>query len=152
VASDGFAHGEIDMKSIVARIAAVALSLGAAASAHAGGNVFWSIGINAPLDPYGTTIGTTISNAPSYLAAPVYVQPAPIYYPPAPVVYAPPVYVQPHPVYMQPRPVYVQPRPVVVYPRPVHIAAPVWSPPRHRWHDRGHDGYRDGYRDGWRGR
>ena len=128
------------MKSIV-RIAAVALALGAAASAHAGGHVYWSIGINAPIDPYGTTIGTTISNGPTYRAAPVYVQPAPIYYPPAPVVYAPPVYVQP-------RPVYVQPQPVVVYPRPRYVAAPVWTPPRHRHHHH-HDGYRN---DGWYGR
>lgn len=100
----------------------------AAASAHAGGNVFWSIGINAPLDPYGASIGTTISNGPGYHhPAPAYVESAPIYYAPAPVYYAPPVFVRPRPIYY-------------------HAPAPVYAQPRHHhphwWKHRGDDGWR----------
>ena len=66
--------------------AAVALgALAAGSAAHARSDVFFSIGINAPVG---------------------YVQPASVYVQPAPV------YVQPRPVYVQPRPVYVQPQPV----------------------------------------
>lgn len=128
-------------------------------TAQAGGNVYWSIGIDAPLGG-GASVGTVISNAPAYGPAPVYVQPAPLYVPPpvyvqpAPVIYAPPVYVAPRPVYVQPRPVYVQPRPVYVQPRPVYVQprpiyvrpAPVvyqgWAPPGHakkQWRQRRDD-------------
>jgi hypothetical protein len=121
-------------------------------TAQAGGNVYWSIGIDAPLGG-GGSIGTVISNAPAYRAAPVYVQPAPVYLPPpiyvqpAPVVYAPPVYVAPRPVYVQSRPVYVQPRPVYVQPRPIYLRpAPVvyrgWVPPgqaKKQWRQRRDD-------------
>ena len=76
----------------------------AAGTAQARDNVYWSIGIHAPLDPYGASIGTTFSNhRPVYAPAPVYVAPAPVYYyAPAPrVVYRPvPVYVEPAPVYV----------------------------------------------------
>ena len=81
--------------------AAVALgTLAAGSAAHARSDVFFSIGINAPVG---------------------YVQPAPVYVEPAPVYVQPrPVYVQPRPVYVQPQPVYVQPRPVYVQPQPVY--------------------------------
>jgi hypothetical protein len=87
-----------------------------AAGAHAG-NVYWSVGINAPLQP-GVSIGTVISNAPAYPAAPVYYQSAP-------VVYAEPVYV--------PAPVYASPAPVVYLPQPHYVARRVvysrgWAP------------------------
>ena len=126
------------MKRLVARAAFVGIStLAAAASAHAGGNVYWSIGINAPLDPYGASIGTTISNAPRYYQAPapVYVQPAPIYYErPAPIYYE-----RPAPIYYAPAPIYYSP-PVRVRPYPYYIAEPRWSPPGHgHWKHRGHD-------------
>jgi hypothetical protein len=125
----------------------------AAPAAHAGTNVYWSVGINAPIHP-GVTVGTVVSNvpAPVYVPQPVYA-PAPVVVYPAPVVYAPPVYVAPRPVYVQPHPVYVQPRPVYAHPRPVVIhPAPGVLPPgwqRHhhdrryddrRWHRRGDGG------------
>ena len=66
--------------------AAIALAaLAAVSSAHARSDVFFSIGIHAPIG---------------------YAQPAPVYVQPAPV------YVQPAPVYVQPQPVYLQPQPV----------------------------------------
>jgi hypothetical protein len=114
-------------------------------TAQAGGNVYWSIGIDAPLGG-GASVGTVISNAPAYGPAPVYVQPAPVYVPPpvyvrpAPVVYAPPVYVAPSPVYVQPRPVYVQPRPIYVRPAPLVYQG--WAPPGHakkQWRQRRDD-------------
>jgi hypothetical protein len=65
-------------KSLV--VAAVALgAVGVASAAHAGTDVIFSIGLNAP---YG------------------YVQPAPVYVAPQPV------YVQPRPVHVQPQTVY----------------------------------------------
>ncbi|HWI83733.1 hypothetical protein [Ramlibacter sp.] len=86
-------------KSLV--VAAAALGAVAVASAaHAGSDVIFSIGVNAP---YG------------------YVQPAPRYVDPQPVYVQPqPVYVQPQPVYVEPQPVYVQPRPVYVQPQAVY--------------------------------
>lgn len=82
-------------------LAAAALALvgfGAASTAQAGSDLYFSIGVQSP----------------GY-----YTQPAPFYAHPRPV------YVQPQPVYVQPRPVYVQPHqvylpriqsaPVVVY-------------------------------------
>ena len=112
------------MKQLLARAVFTGASLIGAASAHAGGDVFWSIGIEAPLDPYGASVGATISNArprPIYRPAPVYVQPAPILYAPAPVYYH-------------------RPAPVIVRPAPVYRVhpAPVWSPPRHQWYGHGH--------------
>ena len=87
----------------------------AAPAAHAGTNVYWSVGINAPIHP-AMTVGTVVSNMPA------------------------PVYVQPHPVYVQPRPVYVQPRPVVIHPAP-GVLPPGWKRHDHdrRWHRRGGD-------------
>jgi hypothetical protein len=93
--------------SIVAALAVTAAL--AAGTAQARDNVYWSIGIHAPLDPYGATIGTTFSNArPAY--GPVYLQPAPVYYAPPPVYYyepAPRVVYRPAPVYVAPQPVWV---------------------------------------------
>jgi len=104
-----------------ALIAATLVLAGAGAQAR---DVYWSIGINAPLQP-GVSVGTTISNAPVYQAAPVYA-----YYPPAPVVYAEPVYL--------PAPVYVRPAPVVYLPQPYYVPQRVvyaqgWSRGHRHW-------------------
>ena len=67
-------------------LAATAVALGAfvaASAAHARTDVYFSIGVPAP----------------------VYVEPAPVYVQPRPV------YVEPRPVYVAPQPVYVQPGP-----------------------------------------
>lgn len=72
-------------------LAAVTIAVGAlaaATAAQARSDVYFSIGIDAPVR---------------------YVEPAPVYVQPQPV------YVQPQPVYVQPQPVYVQPAPRVVY-------------------------------------
>ncbi len=98
-----------------------------AAGARAASNVYWSIGINAPIDA-GIGLGTVISNAPPPRYVPVYVQPAPVVYAPAPV------YVQPRLVYVQPRPVYVRPRPI--HWRPVPVAYGGWVRPAYRHHYR----------------
>lgn len=93
----------------------------AAASARAS-DVYWSIGLNAPIHP-GVSIGTVISNGPGYGYGGGYYRPAPIYYSaPAPVYYGAPAYG------------YYDYAPAPVY----------YSAPRHR------QGYRDGgrrYRD-----
>jgi len=64
-------------------------AFGLAGAAHARGDVYWSVGVNAAP---GVAIG--VGNAPVYYAPrPVYVAPAPVYYvPPAPVYYAPTTY------------------------------------------------------------
>lgn len=83
------------------------------ASAHAGGHVSWSIGINAPV------VGAVVSSVPAYpvyapayepypvyAPAPVYVAPPPVYVRPAPVLYGPPAYYYPrHHGYYRPVPV-----------------------------------------------
>lgn len=104
-------------------LATLALAGTLAAGAARASDVYWSIGLNAPLHP-GVSIGTVISNSPGY----GYYRPAPIYYAPAPVYYGPPAYYQPAPVYVVPRHAYRQ---------------------GHR-HDgrRYRDGYRDRDRDG----
>lgn len=92
--------------------------------AQARDNVYWSVGIHLPLDPYGATIGTTIGNA-----RPLYVRPAPIYYEPAPIYYAPPPV-----VYSTPPVYYYQP-----YPRVVYMSQPVYVPVyRHGHRGQGH--------------
>jgi hypothetical protein len=126
-----------------------------AGAAHAN-SVTWTIGINAP------GIGTVISNAPVYRAAPIYV-PAPVVYEePAPVVYQQPrvVYQQPQVVYQQPQVVY-RPVPRIYAPAPVIVVRPEavvyqrgpsqWVPPgqrrewnggrydQRRWHHMGDD-------------
>jgi hypothetical protein len=89
-------------------LAAAALALvgfGAASTAQAGSDLYFSIGVQAP----------------GYYSepAPVYVQPRSYYVQPQPVYGQPqPVYVQPRPIYIQPQPVYlprIQSAPVVVY-------------------------------------
>jgi hypothetical protein len=126
-------------------VLAATAALAAAPMAHAGDNVYWSLGVEAAP---GVSVG--VSNA-----RPVYVQPAPVYMQPAPViVQAPPRYVMPPPVYVQPN-VYYNPPPVyyappqVVYGGPRYVGPPVyatgWVPPGHRhghryWHrDRDRD-------------
>lgn len=68
-------------------------------TAHAGSNVYWSVGIDAAP---GVSIGVGNTRPVVIAPAPVYVAPAPVYLAPRPVVLAPaPVYVQPGPVYVQ---------------------------------------------------
>lgn len=110
-----------------AAAALVASALAIAPAAHAGGNVYFSVGVQP--------------------AAPVYVDPAPVYVQPQPVYVQPqPVYVEPAPVYVRPRPVFVQPP--VVYGRPQYYAAPGWRGREGGW-DR--DGWRraEWRRHGW---
>ena len=98
----------------------------AAAGAHAR-EVYWSIGIQAPLHS-GVTLGTVFSNAPVYRVPPVYYE-EPVYLP-APIVYLPPRVYEPepaYPVYWQP-PMYQQ-RSTYALRRVVH--APAWVPPGH---------------------
>jgi hypothetical protein len=114
--------------------ALVAVTLCLAAAGAQARDVYWSVGINAPLHP-GVSVGTVISNAPVYR--------------PAPVIYSEPVY--------YPAPVYVRPAPVVYVPQPVYrpqrvIYQPVWVHPRHKhpkWkhHQRHHRDGRDDDRD-----
>jgi hypothetical protein len=98
------------MKHLVRTLLACAGLAAALPAAQAGGNVYWSVGIDAPVGV--TAVSTRIGNLP----------------PPPPVVYAPaPVIVQPAPVVYAP-PVVLQPAPVVAYPRYVVL------PPGHRKH------------------
>jgi hypothetical protein len=113
--------------------ALVAATLVLAAAGAQARDVYWSIGINAPLHS-GVSVGTVFSNAPVYQAAPV--------------VYAEPVYYQHAPVYVQ-APVYVRPAPVAYWPQPYYAPQRVvyvngWA--RQRGHVRGHGHWRDGQR------
>ncbi len=82
-------------------------------TAHARGDVHWSIGVNTP----GVVVG--VSNAP------------PVYYAPPPVYYAP------RPIYYVPRPIYHVPPPVYYAPRPIYRSG--WGPaPRWEGHRHGH--------------
>jgi hypothetical protein len=113
----------------------------AAGVAQARSDVYWSIGINAPID-HGVTLGTVISNGPRYQPAPVYYAPRPIYYAPAPVYY------DARPVYVQPRHVYVEPWHGHRHGRQHHRRHDRWEgrhgdDHRHDRHDR-YDGRRDG--------
>jgi hypothetical protein len=132
-AEDAQKRSNVMRKPIALAFAGAVFAL-ASGAAHAG-NVYWSIGINAP------PIGTVISNAPVYSApAPVYYQPAPVYYEPAPVYVPPPV------VYVRPRVVY---RPVPVYYRPAPV---VYGTYYHGGYYRGHehhDEYGDRRDGGW---
>jgi hypothetical protein len=87
------------MKKIILGLAVMALAAAGVSTAHAGVNV--SIGILAPVVPYG--YAAPVYPAPVYAAPPVvYVQPAP----PPVVVYSAPLYCRPVPrVYSVPRPV-----------------------------------------------
>ena len=115
-------------KQFAIALAGAACAL-ATAAAHAG-NVYWSIGINAP------PIGTVISNGPVYAPAPVYVAPPPVVYEPAPVYYVPP-----------PRVVY-RPVPVVVAPRVVYRPVPAVVYGTGYYHHHHHDEYGSYYGDG----
>lgn len=96
-------------------LAAGALAAGAA---QARSDVYWSIGINAPVA--GVGVGTVVSNAPVYPSYPVAAVPAyPVYGPP-------PVVVVPQPVY-RPAPRYVA---VPVYPQRGYGR---WERDRERW-------------------
>lgn len=124
--------------------ALVAATLVLAAAGAQARDVYWSVGINAPLQP-GVSVGTVISNAPLYRPAPViYSEPA--YYQ-EPMYYPEPVYVRPAPVFYVPQRVYV-PQPVY---RPQRVIyQPVWVQPGHKkwkykhrqhrdWRDDDHD-------------
>lgn len=112
-------------------LAILALATGGllAAGAAQARDVYWSIGINAPVA--GVGVGTVISNAPAY---PVAVMPAYPMYAPAPVVMVPP--------------------PVIAYrPAPRYVAVPVY-PHRHghgRWARERWERDRDGRWDDRRG-
>jgi hypothetical protein len=107
---------------VIKKSALVAATLVLATAGAQARDVFWSIGINAPIHP-GVSIGSVFSNAPVYQAGPAY-------YPPAPVVYAAPAYYQPAPVVYLPQPYYA----------PQHVVyATGWGPSRHgHGHARGH--------------
>ncbi|TAL15441.1 MAG: hypothetical protein EPO01_18205 [Aquabacterium sp.] len=124
-----------------------ALGLLAAGSAMAD-NVYWSVGVSAPID--GGRVRTHVGNVPP--AAPVVVAPAPVVYaPPPPPAYGYPV-AYPTAYYGAPRVVYAPPP--VVYGRGFgwHHRHDDWR----RWQGHhGHGGwrgeaYRHGYRDGYR--
>jgi hypothetical protein len=73
-----------------AALATLAVAGTLAAGAARASDVYWSIGLNAPIHP-GVSVGTVISNSPGYYGGGYY-RPAPIYYAPAPVYYGPPAY------------------------------------------------------------
>jgi len=114
---------------VIMKSALVATTLVLAAAGAQAHGVFWSIGINAPLQP-GVNIGTVFSNAPVYAAAPAYYQPAP-------VVYTEPAYYPPAPVFVRPAPVVYLPQPYYAPYRGVYSAG--WAAPHNgHGHDRGH--------------
>ena len=111
----------------VLMIAVLALVGSLAAAGAQAREVYWSVGIQAPLHS-GVTLGTVFSNAPVYREAPVYYE-EPVYLP-APIIYLPPRVYAPapaYPVYWEP-PMYQQ-RPSYA-PRRV-VYAPAWVPPGH---------------------
>lgn len=121
------------MKLRTVLLSSLALAGTLAAGAARASDVYWSIGLNAPIHP-GVSIGTVISNSPGYGGG--YYRPAPIYYSaPAPVYYAAPAY-----GYYAPAPTY--------YAAPRHAYR---HDHRHRGHDRyrGRDRDRDGIPDRW---
>ncbi len=99
-------------------IAAALLASGLAWTPAQAGDVYWSLGINAPLDGVGS-VGTVIGNYPRQPA--VVVQ--------APDYYGYPVY---QPAY---QPVYRAP-PVVYYPAPARIVYPGYAQRRPHWGER----------------
>ena len=134
-------QGRSTTKRLLAAGAAV-LGLLAAGSAMAD-NVYWSVGVSAPID--GGRVRTHVGNVPP--AAPVVVAPVPVYAPPPP-----PAYVYPTAYYdAAPRVVYAPPP--VVYGRGYGWrhdhgwGRPEWRGMAYRHVYR--DGYREGRRDGW---
>lgn len=140
------------MKTKLVFTAAVLAMAAAGAQAR---DIYWSIGINAPIQP-GVTVGTVISNAPAYRPAPVYYEPAPAYYEPAPAYYEPariyypaaPVFYA-EPIYYRPAQVFERPARVVVLPQPYYaprqvVYAQGWAPSyRGRKHGPKHGEWRD---------
>lgn len=124
-------------------IAATLLASGLAWTSAQASDVYWSLGINAPLNGVGS-VGTVIGNYPR--------QPALVVQ--APGYYGYPVY---QPVY---QPVYRAP-PVVYYPAPARIVYPGYSQHRPYWGEREYrrsderrgarrDDRRGGRHDEWR--
>jgi hypothetical protein len=128
----------------------LALATGAAllsaGAAHAGGDVFWSIGINLP------NVETVLSNAPAPFYGPQRVYaPAPVYVPQR--VYVPaPVYVQPQVDYRPVPHAYYGPA-TIAYVRPMHGLVrphPHWVKHRHErrdWREARREDRRDDRRD-----
>lgn len=116
----------------VARIAGLLALAAGAAAAHAGGGVYWSVNVDAPMQGVGR-VGTTVSNAPygapygMVVAAPQVIMPAPVVVGHPRVVYAPP-----------PAVVYGPP---VRYLEPVRYIQPGWGY-HHHHHHHGHGGWR----------
>lgn len=84
------------LRTVVLSTLALAGTL--AAGAARASDVYWSIGLNAPIHHSGVSIGTVISNGPGYHGgyyrpAPIYYSAPPVYYAPAPVYYSAPRYV-----------------------------------------------------------
>ena len=132
-------------------VALVAAAGGLSAGTAHAGNVFWSIGIQAP--PVTSVISNGPVYQPYYQAPQVYYQPAPVYYQPPPVYYQPaPVYYQPQPVYIAP-PVVYRPAPVVVYSPPVSYAPQVvyggWGGGHHHGNWGRRDEYGSPHQNGW---
>jgi hypothetical protein len=108
--------GVPDMNKPTVLVAAALVLAAAGAQAR---DVYWSIGIHAPLQ-HGASVATVFSNGPQAQPVPVYVA--------QPVYREVPVYVQPVPVYRRAPVVYV-PQPVYA-PRRV-IYQPLWVAPGH---------------------
>lgn len=135
----------ISLSRFVQSAGVVAGLMVASASAHAGGGVYWSVNVDAPVQGMGY-VSTAVSNTPRGVYAP-----SPVVYAPAPVVYAPRQVVYSPPVIVQPRPVYV-PAPVAYYPAPRRCEPRAWwgwrehrhhhdRDDRYAWNDnRGDDG------------
>lgn len=114
--------------------AAVLLAGGLACSGAQAGEVYWSVGINAPLDGVGS-IGTVIGNYPRHAAL---IASAPVYaaYPGYPVVY---------------RPAYQAP-PLVFYPQQVRVVHRHPGHPHRHWDERERHHERFDRLEAWRGR
>lgn len=131
--------------ALLSRFAIAAGLVAATAAAHAGGGVYWSVNVDAPIQGAGR-VSTAVSNTRWGVA------PQQGYYAPAPVVYAPP------PVVYAPPAVVVQPSPVYGYvPAPVVYAPPRRCEPRGPWawrHHHHHEDERMAWNEGgeWQGR
>ncbi len=134
----------------LSRLVLAAGLVAASVGAHAGGGVYWSVNVDAPVQGMGR-VSTAVSNT-RWGVAPaqqfVYA-PAPVVYAPPPVVYAPPAVVVESPVYGY------LPAPVVVYDRPRHCEPRGWMGWRHHHHDDDRFAWNEGWRDrdddrGWR--
>lgn len=116
-------------KNLVLSVSLAAAGLAMSGGAQARGDVYWSVGVDAPV-MVGGNVHTEFSNAPQVR----YVQPQPVIVTQAPVVIQ-----QPQPVYVQrpwcpPRVVYA-PQPVVVMDRYPQYGGGGWRFQRDRWGD-----------------